>query len=394
MKLSESAGMIKHSAIRRMFNKALEYEHVISFTLGEPDFTASENVVEAGCKAIREGKTKYSENAGIMPLREAVSASLKKDAGLEYKPATEITITTGGMGALFLTLKSLVDPGDEVIICEPYWTNYMQQVQLCGGRPVFVVCREENDFMPDPADVEAAITERTKVLIINSPSNPTGAVLDEATLGGIADIAKAHDLIVLSDEVYKSIIYDGLKYKSIAELPGMKERTVIVNSFSKGYAMTGWRVGYAAGPEWIIDCVTKFQEDVAACAAMPCQYAALEALTGPQDFNHYMVEKYAQRRAVMVEKLNAIPGISCKAPKGTFYAFANIRAFGMKSQDFADRLLDEKQVVVVPGSAFGEGGEGYIRLSYATDMDNIVRGLELIGEFAAELSGEKNKESL
>lgn len=389
MELAKSAGAIKHSAIRRMFNKALQYEHVISFTLGEPDFTASENVVEAGCKAIHEGKTKYSANAGIVPLREAVAVSLKKDTGLEYDPETEVTITTGGMGALFLTLKSLVNPGDEVIICEPYWTNYVQQVQLCDGIPVLVVCKEENEFMLDTQDLENAITDKTKVLIINSPSNPTGAVLDEKTLSGIADIAKAHDLIVISDEVYKTIVYDGLAYKSISEFPGMKERTVVVNSFSKGYAMTGWRVGYAAGPDWIIDCVTKLQEDVAACAAMPCQYAALEALNGSQEFNHYMVEKYAERRKVMVEKLNAITGISCKAPKGTFYAFANIKELGLESQDFADKLLEEKQVVVVPGTAFGEGGEGYIRLSYATDMDNIVKGLGLIKEFAEELVSKK-----
>ena len=390
MELSKSAGSIKHSAIRRMFNKALQYDHVISFTLGEPDFTASENVVEAGCKAIREGKTKYSANAGIMPLREAVASSLKKDTGLEYDPEKEITITTGGMGALFLTLKSLVDPGDEVIICEPYWTNYVQQVQLCGGLPVFVVCKEENDFMLDLQDLESAITDKTKVLILNSPSNPTGAVLDENTLKGIADIAKSHDLLVISDEVYKTIVYDGLEYKSISEFPDMKERTIVVNSFSKGYAMTGWRVGYAAGPEWIIDCVTKLQEDVAACAAMPCQYAALEALTGSQEFNRFMVEKYAERRAVMIEKLNSIAGISCKAPKGTFYAFANIKALGMKSQEFADALLEEKQVVVVPGTAFGEGGEGYIRLSYATDMDHIIQGLEKISEFAEELLNKRD----
>ena len=389
MELSKSAGSIKHSAIRRMFNKAMQYDHVISFTLGEPDFTASPNVVEAGCEAIREGKTKYSANAGIVPLREAVAASLKRDMDMEYDPATEISITTGGMGALFLTLKSLVNPGDEVIICEPYWTNYVQQVQMCDGVPVFVVCREDNDFMLDLKDLENVVTDKTKVLIINSPSNPTGSVLDEATLSGIAEIAKAHDLVVISDEVYKTIVYDGLEYKSISQFPGMKERTVVVNSFSKGYAMTGWRVGYAAGPDWIIDCVTKLQEDVAACAAMPCQYAALEALTGSQEFNHYMVEKYAERRKVMVEKLNEIPGVSCKAPKGTFYAFANIKELGLGSQDFADKLLEEKQVVVVPGTSFGEGGEGYISLSYATDMKNIVEGLKLIGEFATELMNSK-----
>lgn len=389
MELSKSSQSIKHSAIRKMFNKALQYDRVISFTLGEPDFTASENVVEAGCKAIREGKTKYSANAGIVPLREAVAASLKKDSGLAYDPETEITITVGGMGALFLTLKSLINPGDEVIICEPHWTNYVQQVQMCDGVPVLVVCKEENDFMLDVEDLRRAVTEKTKVIILNSPSNPTGAVLDHETLEGIAEIAKANDLAVISDEVYKTIVYDGLEYESISSLPGMKDHTIVVNSFSKGYAMTGWRVGYAAGPAFIIDNITKLQEDVAACAAMPCQYAALEALTGPQDFNQYMVAKYKERRDKMIERLNNIPGISCKAPKGTFYAFANIKGLGMSSDAFANKLLEEKQVVVVPGTAFGSGGEGYIRLSYATSMEQIEEGLDLIEAFAKGILSEK-----
>lgn len=385
MELSKNSQLIKPSAIRKMFNKAMEYERVISFTLGEPDFTASENIVEAGCRAIREGKTKYSANAGILPLRETISRVMKKEMGIFYNPEHEITITTGAMGALYLTLKSILNPGDEVIICEPYWTNYIQQVKMCDGVPKLVVCKEENDFMINVEDLEKSITERTRAVILNMPSNPTGSVLDHKTLVGIAEIAKKYDLLVLSDEVYQKIVYDDVEHESIACIKGMRERTVVINSFSKGYAMTGWRVGYACGPEWLIGNITKLQENVAACAAMPCQYAALEALNGSQEFSQKMVEQYKARRDVVVERINAIKGMSCKAPKGTFYAFVNIKGVGLTSEEFANRLLEEKQVVVVPGTAFGEGGEGYIRMSYATSMELIKEGLDLIEEFVAAL---------
>lgn len=385
MEISRNTQGIKPSSIRKMFNKALQYDDVISFTLGEPDFTASENVVEAGCRAIRQGYTKYSANAGLLPLRKAIGEALNKETGQNYDADREITVTVGAMGALYLSLKVLINPGDEVIICEPYWTNYVQQVKMCDGVPVFVICRVENNFILDVNDLEKAITEKTKAVILNSPSNPTGGVLDMQSLEAIAQTAKKHGLAVISDEVYKTIVYDGTKAPSIASVEGMKERTIVINSFSKGYAMTGWRVGYAAGPEEVISNITKLQENVAACAAMPSQYAALEALNGPQDYKEYMVGKYKERRDVMVARLNAIPGISCRAPKGTFYAFVNIRNLPLTSEEFADRLLEEKQVVVVPGTAFGEGGEGYIRLSYATSLEAIERGMDLIEEFVKTL---------
>ena len=297
----------------------------------------------------------------------------------------EITVTTGAMGALYLALKSILDPGDEVIICEPFWTNYLQQVKMCGGIPILVTCKEENDFMLDIRDLRKSLTEKTKVIILNSPNNPTGSVLNQETLNGIAQIARERDLIVLSDEVYKGILYDGEEYHSIVSSENMRERTVIINSFSKEYAMTGWRVGYAAGPEEIIGSITKLQENVAACAAMPCQYAALEALQGSSDYKQYMVKQYKQRRDVIVERINKIPGMSCRKPKGTFYAFINIEELGMKSEEFANRLLESKQVVVVPGTAFGDSGEGYIRISYATSLEVIEKGLNRIEEFVREL---------
>ena len=385
MYLSRNSEEIQPSEIRTMFNKALKYPKVINFTLGEPDFTASENVAKAGCKAILDGHSKYSENAGIYSLRKAISENIEKEYGMIYSPDHEITVTTGAMGALYLTLKSMLDPGDEVIICEPFWTNYLQQVKMCGGVPVLVTCREENDFMLDVDDLKRNLSEKTKAVILNSPNNPTGSVLNLETLEGIARIAREHNLLILSDEVYKGILYDGEPYHSIVSMENMKERTVIINSFSKEYAMTGWRVGYAAGPEEIIGNITKLQENVAACAAMPCQYAALEALQGPSDFKQYMFEQYRQRRDVIVKRINEIPGLSCRKPKGTFYAFVNIKELNMKSEEFADRLLESKQVVVVPGTAFGASGEGYIRISYATSLEIIEEGLDLIEEFVREL---------
>lgn len=384
MKISKNTQEIKPSAIRKMFNKALQYDKVISFTLGEPDFTASENVVKAGCEAIQKGFSKYSANAGIMPLRQAVSDNLKKKNNVFYNPENEVTITVGAMNALYLTLKVLLNPQDEVIISAPCWTNYQQQIKMCDGVPVLVEVNEDNDFMFDIENLEKAITPKTKAILINSPCNPTGGILDYNTLEGIAALAKKYDLVVISDEVYQYIIFDDNKHISISSLEGMKERTVIIDSWSKGYAMTGWRVGYAAGPEWLISNVTKLQENVVACAAMPCQYAALEAITGPQDYVDYMVSQYKERRDIVVEKLNAIPGITCKKPKGTFYAFVNIKGTNMSSDDFAVKLLEQKQVVVVPGTAFSEFGEGYIRLSFATSKEEIIKGLDLIKEFVLE----------
>lgn len=385
MKISNNTQNIQPSAIRKMFNKALQYDSVTSFTLGEPDFTASENVVKAGCEAIQNGYSKYTANAGILELRQAVSHHLSAKNKVHYNPQSEITITVGAMDALYLTLKVLLNPGDEVILSAPCWTNYEQQIKMCDGIPVLVKVTEENDFMYDIDTLGAAITNKTRAILINSPCNPTGGMLDLETLESIAKLAIEHDLLIISDEVYQYIVFDGNEHISISRIAGMKERTVIIDSWSKSYAMTGWRVGYAAGPEWLISNITKLQENVVACAATPCQYAALEALTGPQDYVDYMVAQYKERRDIIVERLNEIPGISCKKPKGTFYAFANIKGTGLSSDDFAIKLLEEKQVVVVPGTAFSDFGEGYIRISFATSKEEIIKGMELIKEFVSEL---------
>lgn len=383
--ISDNTQSIKHSKIRKMFNKALEYDKPISFTIGEPDFTASENVVEATIRAMREGKSKYSENAGIKPLREAISRYLERDYGLVYNPVDEITVTTGAMGGIYQALKVILNPGDEVIVSEPCWTNYIQQIKMCGGVPVSVPVDFENNFSLVPEMIEKSITKSTKAIMINSPCNPTGTVLSEEVLIKIADIAKKYDLLVFSDEVYKHIIFDDAKHVSIASLPDMKERTLVFDSFSKTFAMTGFRVGYVAGPADIIGNITKLQENITACVAMPCQYGALEALEGGKEHLNMMVEQYEKRRNYISERLSKMPYVKYEKSKGTFYAFISIKGTGMTSEEFAMKLLEQEQVVVVPGDAFGDFGEGYIRISFATSMENIKRGMDRIESFLVNL---------
>lgn len=384
IEVSRNTKEIQHSKIRKMFNKALEYDHVISFTIGEPDFTASKNVVEAGCEAIRKGLTRYSENAGILPLRQAIADYLKHTIHVEYSPEKEIAVTTGAMGALYLTLKVLLNPGDEVIVNEPCWTNYIQQIKMCAGIPVTVQTKAEDGFNLDIEKIRAAITGKTKAIIINSPCNPTGAVFSENVLQALAELAKERDFLVISDEVYKHIRFDGKKPVSIASFGGMKNQTIVIDSLSKSYAMTGWRVGYAAGPEEMIKNIIKLQENVAACVTMPSQYAAIEALKGQQDDRAQMVCSYKERRDYVMKRVEQMPGLSCEIPQGTFYAFLSIKDTGMSSEDFSIGLLEAKQVVVVPGTAFGDFGEGYIRISYATSMENIKEGLDRIEAYMRE----------
>ncbi|MCI9638786.1 pyridoxal phosphate-dependent aminotransferase [Anaerovoracaceae bacterium 41-7] len=384
--ISDNTKSIQYSKIRKMFNKALEYENPISFTIGEPDFTASENIVAAGCRAMQEGKSKYSENAGILPLRKAVSAYLKAELGLDYNPVSEITMTPGAMAALYQGLKVILNPGDEVIVIEPCWTNYLQQILMCGGVPVSVCADMENGFSLDIEAVKAAISEKTKAVIINSPCNPTGTVLEKSVLEELAALAVTHDLLVISDEVYKHIVFDDVKFTSIAALPGMQNRTLVIDSFSKTFAMTGFRVGYAAGPAEIIANITKLQENISACVAMPSQYAAVEALTGSREHLNYMVKCYKERRDYLAGRLSTMPMVHYEPSKGTFYAFVSIKDTGLSSSEFAEKLLEDKQVVVVPGDAFGNYGEGYIRISFATSMEQITKGMDALEIFLNELA--------
>lgn len=379
--ISENTKSIENSKIREMFNLARQYDNPINLTIGEPDFLVADRVAAAGCKAILDGKTKYSENAGVFSLRQKISDYLNDEIGVRYDPERELTVTTGAMGALYQTLKVILNPGEEVIVNEPCWTNYVQQIKMCGGCPVIAETDAENGFSIDIEEICRHITEKTKAIIINSPCNPTGAVIKKEKLIALSELAKEMNILIISDEVYKHIIFDEIEFTSIASLSDMKERTVVIDSFSKSQAMTGFRIGYAAGPEAIISNITKLQENIAACAAMPSQYAAIAALEGDKNHLNQMVNTYQKRRDFLMEEIDKIPNISCDSPKGAFYAFVNIEQSGMTSEEFAVKLLKEKQVVTVPGTAFGEKGEGYIRISFATSLDVLKDGLDRMQDF-------------
>jgi aminotransferase len=387
--VNDVASGLPNSPIRRMFNIAATMSDVVSFTVGEPDFVTPRNIMEAANRAALRGETHYTANAGILPLRQAVSRRAFADSGLASDPEREVIVTAGGMEALILCMMVAIEPGDEVIITDPHWSNYPQQVTMCGGVPRFVPVREANGFVYDPDDVRRAIGKRTKMIIVNSPANPTGGVADKATLRELAKIAVERDILVISDEVYRHFLYDGAEFASIAQFEGMKERTILIDSFSKTYAMTGWRVGFAVGPEEMVRNMVKYQENVVGSVNTPAQYAAIEALEGPQDSLRAMIERYSQRRKLLVGGLNAIEGVSCVPPKGAFYCFVNVSRLGKRSEDFAMELLKSTGVVVVPGSGFGDAGEGFVRMSYATSEENIEKGLARIKRFVE--SGEKGK---
>jgi aminotransferase len=379
--ISLIAQEVTGSPIRKMFNIAATMKDVISFTVGEPDFVTPRNIIAAAVRSLKRGETHYTPNAGLLALREAIAKRVGDELSVPPDPEREIIVTAGGMEALMLAMMVLIDPGDEVIITDPHWSNYPRQVQMCGGIPRFVTVREEDGFVLRPDDVRKAVTSRTKMIILNSPSNPTGAVMDPDTLSQVARIVLQHDLFVISDEVYHHFLYDGAQWTSISTLEQMRERTLVVDSLSKTYAMTGWRVGYAFGPEKVVKNMVKYQENFIGCVNSQAQYAAIEALEGTQAPLHRMIRTYTERRKLIVEGINGIAKLSCVWPKGAFYCFANIGKSRMSSEEFAMGLLKETGVVAVPGSGFGRGGEGYLRLSYATSESNIARGLERIRRF-------------
>lgn len=383
--ISNVAIIVQPSPIRKMFNLADGMEDVVSFTVGEPDFNTPAHVVDAAVEALRTGKHHYTPNAGILPLREAISEYYVRSRGLHYSPETEIIATAGGMEALLLTMLTLLNPGDAFLLSDPCWTNYSRQIEICSARPVFVPVDAAHDFTFAPEALEKAITPETKGFLVNSPANPTGGIAGRKALEQLAEIAVRHDLYVISDEVYSELLYEGNTFTSIAALPGMKERTIIVNSFSKTYAMTGWRVGYALGPQHIISQMVKLQENVAACVNTAAQYGALAALTGSQAPVAEMLETYSQRRAYILDAFSKINGLTCFAPQGAFYAFVDISAAGMDAETFARDLLQKVRVIVVPGEAFGESGKRYVRLSFATSMENIREGTRRIAQYMKTL---------
>lgn len=366
---------------RKLFDMAKKYDDVIDFTLGDPDFETPEYIKAAACNAINAGKTHYSANAGLFELRTAVAQRVKQETGINYDPNTEVMITVGAMEGIFLVLCGLVDQGNEVIIPSPYWINYVHMTEMLGGNPVLVEADESTDFVVTADKIEAAVTDKTVAIIINSPNNPTGTVYDRDTLARICQLAREKDIIVIFDECYKSILFDDADFTSILEFPEMKKYSVVVNSCSKRYAMTGWRLGYLVGPSELISHLPKLQENIAACASLPSQYAAIEALKSDDKIVGLMREKFEKRRNLLVEKINAIDGLRCKAPKGTFYVLVNITGTGMKSEKFAYSLLEHAQVAVVPGITYGEACEGYVRMAFTLNEDKIIEGVSRIEKY-------------
>lgn len=381
--VSEKSKKIPRSVIREMFAMQTGMDDIVSFALGEPDFTAPQHVIEAAVESYRRGETHYVPNAGIPELREVV-AKTYRDRGMDYE-AKEVIIGQGAISILCLACMAVLDIGDEVIISDPGWANYMGLIMQVGAVPVPVKVYEKNGFMYDIDDLRAAITDKTKMILINSPSNPTGGVATAENLEQIANLAKEKDMYVLADEIYHALLWDDEPYTSIAEFPGMKERVIIVDGCSKKYAMTGFRVGWGVAPEEVIAVMTKLVENVLSSVNEGVQWGAVAAITGDQTPVNEMLEQYRRRRELIINGLNGIDKISCLAPKGAFYAFANISGTGLSSRDFAIRLLQEKHTVVVPGTGFGEGGEGFVRLSYATDEKTIKEGLRRIEEFVKSL---------
>lgn len=380
--VSNAVKALPPSGIRKFFDLASQMENVISLGVGEPDFITPWHVIESSFYSAERGHTSYTSNLGMLELREAISDYIEAKHGVGYDPTGEILVTTGVSEALDLAIRTLVSPGDEVIVVEPCYVSYKACVLLAGGTPVIVDTHVDNGFRVTAEDIASRLSDRTKVIVLSYPNNPTGAVMDSATLQGIADLAKAGDLIVVSDEIYSELTYEGT-HTCVASLPGMRERTVLLNGFSKAYAMTGWRIGYACGNKHIIGGMMKIHQYTMLCAPIIAQKAAVEALRHGEDAKERMVTEYDQRRRFIVDKLNAI-GLTCFEPTGAFYAFPSIAASGMTSEEFCNELLREQSVAVVPGNAFGACGEGFVRCSYAASLQEISEAIRRMERFLAD----------
>jgi aspartate/methionine/tyrosine aminotransferase len=375
--LSKRTHEIEWSGIRIMFALADEIPDVVNLGIGQPDFDTPEFIRDAAKQALDDGYTRYPPAKGFVDLRQAIARKLKRENNILAAPESDIYVAVGAMQVIFNTCLHLLNKGDEVIVIDPGY-DYYSQIRLFGGVPVAVPARESNRFKVDPDDIEAAITDKTKLMIINSPSNPTGAIFDEEILRAIAQLAMEHDLIVLSDEPYEHILFDGHQHVSIGSFDGMSERTISAFTLSKSYAMTGWRVGYTVAPPAVIDEMEKLMEHMVSGVTAVAQRAALAAIEAPQDCVRDMVAIYDKRRRIVHEGLNAIDGIKCLKPESTFYAFPNISSFGLSSWKFAEYLVKEHKVAVVPGSIFGKAGEGFVRLSFAASIEQLKEGIARI----------------
>lgn len=378
---------IKPSGIRKFFDIAAEMDDVISLGVGEPDFQTPWHIRQAGIKSLQDGKTKYTANRGMIELRKAICDYMKEQLCCEYDPATEVLISVGGSEAIDAAVRALVGAGDEVLIVEPSFVCYEPIVKLAGGVPVIISTKVENEFRLTADELKSHITDRTKLLILPYPGNPTGAIMEKKDLEAIAEVLRETNIAVISDEIYSELTYTGQKHVSIASLDGMQERTVVINGFSKTYSMTGWRLGYACGPAPILQQMTKIHQFAIMSAPTTSQYAAIEALKNGRPDIEAMVEEYDMRRRLIVDGFNAL-GLECFEPKGAFYAFPSIKSTGLSSEEFCERLLYSKKVAIVPGNAFGESGEGHVRASYCYSVNHIKEALKRIGEFLEEIKNE------
>ncbi|MEY8402704.1 pyridoxal phosphate-dependent aminotransferase [Oscillospiraceae bacterium 44-34] len=388
VKIAARMDRMAPSGIRKVNEKALAMERagekVLHFEIGRPDFDTPDYIKKAACQALAEGKVHYTSNFGLMELRQAIADKLNRENGVDYK-ASEVLVTVGLSEAVFAVLATILEEGDEILVPDPVWLNYINVPNLLGATAVTYGLKEETGFQLDLEELRAKITPKTRAVVIVTPNNPTGGVLAEDMLKDLAEIAVSNDLMVISDEVYERLVYDGARHISIASLPGMKERTFTMNGMSKAYAMDGWRLGYVAAPEEYILAMNKFHQHNTTCAPNFVQVAAIAALTQEGDEVREMVKEYQRRRDYAVQAINAIPGLSCQCPKGAFYIFINCKSLGMTSSDLSAYLLENAKIALVPGDVFGPGGEGYLRMSFANSYENVVEGCEHLRQAVEQL---------
>lgn len=387
--LSETIVNIKPSGIRKFFDLVSEMEDAISLGVGEPDFDTPWHIRDEGIYSLEKGRTFYTSNAGLKELKEEISRYLTRRIHVDYDPRHEIIVTVGGSEGIDIAMRAMLDPGDEVLIPQPSYVSYEPCAVLAGGKPVIIELKEENEFRLTAEELREAITDRTKLLVLPFPNNPTGAIMEKKDLEAIAEVIIEKDLYVISDEIYCELSYKG-DHVSITSLPGMRERTILINGFSKSYAMTGWRLGYACGPRVILDQMLKIHQFAIMCAPTTSQYAAVEALRNGDEDVAKMREAYDQRRRYLMHAFKEM-GLQCFEPYGAFYVFPCIKEFGMTSDEFAERFLQEEKVAAVPGTAFGDCGEGFLRISYAYSLDNLKVALERLAHFIERLRAEQKE---
>ena len=385
--LSDKVVTIKPSGIRKFFDIVSEMEDAISLGVGEPDFDTPWHIRDEGIYSLEKGRTFYTSNSGLKELKVEIAKYINRTQGISYVPDHEVIVTVGGSEAIDIALRAMLNPGEEVLIPQPSFVSYEPCTILADGKPVIIDLKEEDEFKLTPQELKDAITEKTKVLILPFPNNPTGATMEKEELEAIAEIIREKDIFVITDEIYGELTYKG-KHVSLASLPGMQERTVLINGFSKAYAMTGWRLGYACAPRQIMEQMLKIHQFAIMCAPTTSQYAAVEALRNGDDDVAMMRESYNQRRRFLMHSFKEM-GLKCFEPYGAFYVFPCIKEFGMTSEEFAERLLAEEKVAVVPGTAFGDCGEGFLRISYAYSLDNLKIALDKIKAFITRLREEK-----